>query len=55
MIGLEEKLKDNPLKLNQALSMVQEKIPEIASGKIKIAEALNIFKENKSQEKDVTR
>ncbi len=55
VIGLEEKLKDNPLKLNQALSMVQEKIPEIASGKIKIAEALNIFKENKSQEKDVTR
>jgi phage/plasmid primase-like uncharacterized protein len=55
VIGLEEKFKDNHLKLNQALTMVQDKIPDIANGKINISDAIKFFKENKTQEKDITR
>jgi hypothetical protein len=55
VIGLEEKFKDNHLKLNQALTMVQDKIPDIANGKINISDAIKFFKENKIQEKDITR
>lgn len=47
---LESTLKDNPEKLHQALNLVNEKIPEIASGKINIAEALQVIKQHENKD-----